>query len=483
MALGQQRARARASVAPRARRAARRAADGAASGAAAWPSGVRRSDRRLGRRRALRRASAAASAPRRARRAGGASNHSSVRGSPPQARTSSTVAGEIDARDLRLAMRPQPIARVPQPHGDARPPSGRRGRRADRPSPVRCARSRGCRSRGPRRSARPCAGRCRRRRSRPGTVSVVSAMLVARITRGRRSARARRPARRRPGRRAAAGPATPARRQRREPSAARRISGAPGRKQSTRPASRASASRSRRVRGDARPVADLERVTAGPARRRPDSRRETRRRGPASIVADITTSRRSSRASHAWRASARPRSAWMLRSWNSSMTIVRKPLSERILLQPRGQDAFGGDEQPRVAREAPIEPDVPADFAAERPALLVGDAPRDRARGHAPRLQQQHRPVGVSAGGTRVVFPAPGAAVTTTRPPRRTSATIWSRWSSMGSFILGTASTSHSAIGSSAADRHSVFGAPCTPQPRTSHSGSRNAIVFRRVVA
>ena len=40
--------------------------------------------------------------------------------------------------------------------------------------------------------------------------------------------------------------------------------------------------------------------------------------------------------------------------------------------------------------ELPLETDVPADLAADGPAALVGDAPRHRARGHAPRLQQQH---------------------------------------------------------------------------------------------
>ena len=54
-----------------------------------------------------------------------------------------------------------------------------------------------------------------------------------------------------------------------------------------------------------------------------------------------------------------------------------------------------------VGEKLPLEPDVPADFAAERPAALVGDPPRDRARGHAPRLQQQHRPVGRRAPAAR----------------------------------------------------------------------------------
>ena len=63
---------------------------------------------------------------------------------------------------------------------------------------------------------------------------------------------------------------------------------------------------------------------------------------------------------------------------------------QRIVLQIRGEDAFGDDEQPRVARELAIEADVPADLAADGPAALVGDSPRHRARRHPPRLQQQH---------------------------------------------------------------------------------------------
>ncbi len=63
---------------------------------------------------------------------------------------------------------------------------------------------------------------------------------------------------------------------------------------------------------------------------------------------------------------------------------------QRIALQVRGQDAFGDDEQARVRGELPLEADVPADLAADGPAALVGDASCHRARGHAPRLQQQH---------------------------------------------------------------------------------------------
>src|SRR6185295_8344918 len=44
-------------------------------------------------------------------------------------------------------------------------------------------------------------------------------------------------------------------------------------------------------------------------------------------------------------------------------------------------------------------------------------------------------PSGRSAGGTRVVLPAPGAAVITAARDRRTRSTIWSRNGSIGSGI------------------------------------------------
>ena len=68
--------------------------------------------------------------------------------------------------------------------------------------------------------------------------------------------------------------------------------------------------------------------------------------------------------------------------------MVAKAGQQRIGLQARGQDAFGDDEQPGRGAEAAVEADLPADLAAERPAALVGDPRRDRARRDAPRLQQ-----------------------------------------------------------------------------------------------
>ena len=80
----------------------------------------------------------------------------------------------------------------------------------------------------------------------------------------------------------------------------------------------------------------------------------------------------------------------MLRSWNSSRTIVRESAEQRILLEARGQDALGDDQQARVGGEAALEAHVPPHLAAECPALLVRDAPRHGARGDAPRLQHEH---------------------------------------------------------------------------------------------
>src|SRR5206468_769744 len=50
-------------------------------------------------------------------------------------------------------------------------------------------------------------------------------------------------------------------------------------------------------------------------------------------------------------------------------------------------------------------------------------------------------PSAASAGGTRVVFPAPGAAVTTAAREERTAATIRSMWESIGSELITTVDT------------------------------------------
>ena len=108
------------------------------------------------------------------------------------------------------------------------------------------------------------------------------------------------------------------------------------------------------------------------------------------MVADMTTIRRSDRASHAWRASAMPMSAWMLRSWNSSRTMVAKPESSgsawaRAVRMPSVAS------RTRVCRtEVPLESNLPADLAAERPAPLVGDSAGDGAGRDPPGLEHEH---------------------------------------------------------------------------------------------
>ena len=66
---------------------------------------------------------------------------------------------------------------------------------------------------------------------------------------------------------------------------------------------------------------------------------------------------------------------------------------QRILLESRGENAFGGNEQARPRAKPPLETDLPAYLVADGPAALIGNALRDRARGHAPGLQQDDRAI------------------------------------------------------------------------------------------
>jgi hypothetical protein len=63
---------------------------------------------------------------------------------------------------------------------------------------------------------------------------------------------------------------------------------------------------------------------------------------------------------------------------------------ERVRLQATGQDAFRRDEETRTGREAALEAHLPADVLSEGEPLLGGDAARDRARGEATGLEQEH---------------------------------------------------------------------------------------------
>ena len=66
---------------------------------------------------------------------------------------------------------------------------------------------------------------------------------------------------------------------------------------------------------------------------------------------------------------------------------------QRILLQPRGQDAFSGEEDAGLWTELTLEANVPSDLAADRPAALVSNAARQAARRDPSRLQHDHRSV------------------------------------------------------------------------------------------
>ena len=85
-----------------------------------------------------------------------------------------------------------------------------------------------------------------------------------------------------------------------------------------------------------------------------------------------------------------------------------EPGQERVALEPRRQHPFGGDQEPRVGSEAPFEPDLPADLAADRPAPLVCDALRDGAGSDASRLQQDDRAIVYQGGWDAGRLPGPG---------------------------------------------------------------------------
>ena len=132
-------------------------------------------------------------APRRSRSASaaatrsraGASNQSNAAGSPPQPRMSRTVP-ERSTRWIcgsRWARRRSGL--VPQPDRQAGPYPAGADRPVHRPHPGRCARSRGCRRRGRDRSAPLSGSPLSITAVMPGTVSDVSAMLVASTMRRR----------------------------------------------------------------------------------------------------------------------------------------------------------------------------------------------------------------------------------------------------------------------------------------------------------
>jgi hypothetical protein len=106
---------------------------------------------------------------------------------------------------------------------------------------------------------------------------------------------------------------------------------------------------------------------------------------------------------------------------------------QRVALQARREDSLRRDQEPRPAAELPVEADLPSDFFAEGPTPLGGDAAREAPGGDAPRLEDDGLPAAASAGGTRVVFPAPGGATITRARPSRSRSTISGMRGSMGS--------------------------------------------------
>jgi hypothetical protein len=71
---------------------------------------------------------------------------------------------------------------------------------------------------------------------------------------------------------------------------------------------------------------------------------------------------------------------------------------ERILLESCGQDAFRGEQNVRAGAELTLEPDVPTDFAPERPAAFRRNPARYRTRRDAARLKDDDRAVGSQGG-------------------------------------------------------------------------------------
>jgi hypothetical protein len=65
-----------------------------------------------------------------------------------------------------------------------------------------------------------------------------------------------------------------------------------------------------------------------------------------------------------------------------------KLAQQRIALQPRRENPFGGHEESRTFGEALLESDLPSDFVSDAPSALLGDPSRECARRDAPRLQQ-----------------------------------------------------------------------------------------------
>ena len=84
-----------------------------------------------------------------------------------------------------------------------------------------------------------------------------------------------------------------------------------------------------------------------------------------------------------------------------------------IALQALDEDALRDEENPRVAGEVALEADLPADLAAERPTLLLGDPARRSPGRDPPRFEDEDLP---AAGDSRTPR-APAARASSSRPP------------------------------------------------------------------
>src|SRR6185436_19009415 len=155
--------------------------------------------------------------------------------------------------------------------------------------------------------------------------------------------------------------------------------------------------------------------------------------GAVSSVADMMTTRRSSRADHACLASAMPRSAWMLRSWNSSRISVATSLNSGSCWRYRvrmpsvttsRRVSLVNCRSNRMCQ--PISRPIVQPLSSAMRRAIARAATR---RGCSSRT----RPRSTSEGGTRVVFPAPGAAVSTAARWRSSASAMRGRYESTGS--------------------------------------------------
>ncbi len=154
--------------------------------------------------------------------------------------------------------------------------------------------------------------------------------------------------------------------------------------------------------------------------------------GAASSVADITTTRTSRRLHQRER---------QIGVEMALMKFVEHHDADaaqlRIRQKPARQNPFGEKSQTRARTADIFEPNLIADGIANAFAQFARHSPRRHARSQTPGFQHQHfaRSKASSAGGTRVVFPAPGGASITRDFDVRSASTICGSSGSIGSFI------------------------------------------------